>query len=232
LTSGSASTKWAFTNYERDNAAGDSGLDYAYARFYSSRAGRFTSMDPLSGSLGNPQSLNRYAYVINDPVNAIDPSGMLTGRLTCLLDEHGDCVGGNGYAPGGGFSGDPFASVTADPFGAWTDPTKWNPLQDGEAQYAQQVSEGFAAGTTAQFINGRSYTWDGGSWVNNANGEEIGESGAAELGLGTPGVQVSGPSTPLTSQAVAINNRNRILVWPKQFQVPFPAHILPGPARR
>ena len=98
-TSGSVATKWDFTNYERDNASGDSGLDYAYARFYSSRVGRFMSMDPLSGSIGNPQSLNRYAYVMNDPVNMIDPSGMMGGNFRCKLLDTGDCEGGNGYAP-------------------------------------------------------------------------------------------------------------------------------------
>jgi RHS repeat-associated protein len=192
ITSGSFPTKWAFTNYERDNAAGDSGLDYAYARFYSNRFGRFMSMDPLSGKLGNPQSLNRYAYSANDPINKIDPTGMFTGNFTCELLDTGDCRGGNGYAPGGGAFGDPFG-VNDDPFGNWTDPTRSDPLAEGEARYAQQVGQAFAAGTTALIFNGssyKSYTWNGSSWVNDANGEEIGEAGAAELGLGTPSVNV------------------------------------------
>src|SRR5205807_1898040 len=80
--------KWLFTAYERDNGSGESGLDYANARFYTSRLGRFMSMDPLSGSTGNPQSLNRYAYVMNDPINLIDPSGMAPGNWRCLLNDH------------------------------------------------------------------------------------------------------------------------------------------------
>ena len=94
LQSGAA-TKWQFTTYERDNAANDSGLDYANARYYSSRVGRFMSMDPLTGSFANPQSLNRFSYVANDPVNMVDPSGMAGGNWTCLLNEHGDCFGGD-----------------------------------------------------------------------------------------------------------------------------------------
>ena len=39
------------------------------------RIGRFSSPDPLSGSTANPQSLNHYAYVGNDTINAIDQSG-------------------------------------------------------------------------------------------------------------------------------------------------------------
>ncbi len=34
------------------------------------------SPDPLAGRLPSPQSLNRYAYVLNDPVNLIDPLGL------------------------------------------------------------------------------------------------------------------------------------------------------------
>jgi RHS repeat-associated protein len=67
-----AQEKWKFASYERDP---ESGLDYASARFDSTRTGRFMSVDPLSGHLTNPQSLNRYAYVGNDPINSADPSG-------------------------------------------------------------------------------------------------------------------------------------------------------------
>jgi RHS repeat-associated protein len=64
-----------FTGYERD---AETGLDFAQARFYGSNQGRFTSPDPFSASaiVTNPQTFNRYAYVGNDPVNAVDPSGL------------------------------------------------------------------------------------------------------------------------------------------------------------
>lgn len=45
-------------------------------RYYGPRLGRFMSPDPLAGSVGDPQSLNRYAYVLNDPVNMVDPLGL------------------------------------------------------------------------------------------------------------------------------------------------------------
>ncbi len=34
------------------------------------------SPDLLAGSVGDPQSLNRYAYVLNDPCNLVDPLGL------------------------------------------------------------------------------------------------------------------------------------------------------------
>ena len=50
-------------------------MNYALAREFVSRLGRFSSPDPLAGNIANPQSLNRYAYVQNDPINLLDPEG-------------------------------------------------------------------------------------------------------------------------------------------------------------
>ena len=61
-----------FTSQERDN---ETGLDYMHARYFASVQGRFGSADSFSGSIGNPQSLNRYAYVVNNPINLSDPTG-------------------------------------------------------------------------------------------------------------------------------------------------------------
>lgn len=65
-----------FTSYERDT---ETNLDYAQARYYANVQGRFTSVDPLlaSASLTNPQSWNRYAYVLNNPMRFTDPTGMV-----------------------------------------------------------------------------------------------------------------------------------------------------------
>jgi RHS repeat-associated protein len=64
-----------FTKYERDD---ETGLDFAQARYYASTQGRFTSPDPtlLSVNALNPQSWNRYAYVLNDPLVYVDPLGL------------------------------------------------------------------------------------------------------------------------------------------------------------
>jgi len=45
------------------------------ARYYSPAVGRFLSADTIVPDPSNPQSLNRYAYVLNDPVKYTDPTG-------------------------------------------------------------------------------------------------------------------------------------------------------------
>jgi len=61
-----------FSAKERDN---ESGLDYFLARYYSGAQGRFTSPDPGPYKLEDPRTFNRYAYVNNNPLKYIVPSG-------------------------------------------------------------------------------------------------------------------------------------------------------------
>lgn len=64
-----------FTGKERD---GESGLDFFGARYVSSAQGRFTSPDPISGTvlhILNPQRWNMYAYAVNNPLAYTDPDG-------------------------------------------------------------------------------------------------------------------------------------------------------------
>lgn len=65
-----------FTGKERD---AETGLDYFGARYMSSAQGRFTSPDPIHimpQKLLDPQQWNMYAYVRNNPLRLIDPTGM------------------------------------------------------------------------------------------------------------------------------------------------------------
>ena len=78
---GVGTTNRRFTSYDR---SGTTGLDYAINRHYDPRQGRFTQPDPLgmaAASLADPQSLNMYSYVGNDPVNRVDPDGQFWGAL-------------------------------------------------------------------------------------------------------------------------------------------------------
>jgi RHS repeat-associated protein len=89
-----------YTTYERDKNGGDEAM---FRRYESGRV-RFSQPDPYDGSydLADPQSLNRYAYVQNDPVNFTDPSGL----LPCIPGNYSAECGMNGFGGwGGGFSG-------------------------------------------------------------------------------------------------------------------------------
>ncbi len=95
--------KLLFTTYERD---AESGNDYAMMRSYVNALARFSSPDPLSGSRANPQSLNRYPYVHNDPINSVDPIGLrghpyyfctpgANSQFSTSCNPGGDLFGGN-----------------------------------------------------------------------------------------------------------------------------------------
>ena len=63
-----------FTGYQKDS---ETSLDFAEARMYENRFGRFTAVDPLvdTGSPANPQTFNRYVYVLNNPFLFVDKTG-------------------------------------------------------------------------------------------------------------------------------------------------------------
>ena len=53
----------------------ETGLYFYNARYYDPHLGRFTQPDPFVQIPDVPQTLNRYSYVRNSPVNYVDPSG-------------------------------------------------------------------------------------------------------------------------------------------------------------
>ncbi len=88
--SGSDKIRKRYTGYEKDP---ETELDFAEARLYQNKHGRFTAVDPLmsSASPTNPQTFNRYAYTGNNPVNNIDPSGL------CVIDSKEDGMPCNNF---------------------------------------------------------------------------------------------------------------------------------------
>ncbi|MGO0060738.1 RHS repeat-associated core domain-containing protein [Brevibacillus fluminis] len=58
------------------------GLYYLRARYYDPSVGRFISEDTYKGQVDNPLSLNRYAYVENNPLKFIDPTGHWSTGVT------------------------------------------------------------------------------------------------------------------------------------------------------
>ena len=94
VTSNDDATPLHFTGKERDT---ESGNDYFGARYYASSMGRFLSPDwsakimPVPyAKLGNPQSLNLYSYVWNNPLSRNDPDGHYTCADSAKCDSAND----------------------------------------------------------------------------------------------------------------------------------------------
>jgi RHS repeat-associated protein len=61
-----------FTGQELDP---ETGFHYYGGRYYDQDISRFVSPDPYVQEPDNPQNLNRYSYVLNNPQSLVDPSG-------------------------------------------------------------------------------------------------------------------------------------------------------------
>jgi RHS repeat-associated protein len=79
VVTGPGTNHYKFTGKERDT---ESGLDYFGARYYSNALGRFITPDWAAkaaavpyAEFADPQSLNLYSYVRNDPVARADANG-------------------------------------------------------------------------------------------------------------------------------------------------------------
>jgi len=97
---------YKFTGKERDS---ESGLDDLGARYYSSQYGRFMTADEFKGGIvdpftgedietntalpyadiTDPQTLNKYGYVRNNPLRYIDPNGHCFDPFSCGLEFAG-----------------------------------------------------------------------------------------------------------------------------------------------
>ncbi len=71
-TSGTEDNDHKYTGQRLDDTTG---LYYYTARYYDPSIGRFITADPIVQAAMDPQSLNRYAYVRNNPIISVDPSG-------------------------------------------------------------------------------------------------------------------------------------------------------------
>jgi RHS repeat-associated protein len=69
---GGPATRIGYTGHHQDD---DLGLIDMGGRVYDPLAARFTTADPIMQAPYWSQGQNRYAYVLNDPINMTDPSG-------------------------------------------------------------------------------------------------------------------------------------------------------------
>lgn len=162
-----------FTDYERD---GETGLDFAQARFFASSQGRFTSIDPLmaSASTIRPQSWNRYSYSYNNPLRFSDPTGMLAGDY---YNENGKKIGTDGVDDGKVYI------VTNEATAKKIEKTKGNTPVDSvsSSDYieAPDLAVRNAIGAAVERSNGKTtddqqggFHEEGGQWGLDANGKQ------------------------------------------------------------
>ena len=69
---GTTNVPYKYTGQELDASTG---LYFYGARYYDANLARFISADTIAPDLRDPQSLNRYAYVRNNPLHYSDPTG-------------------------------------------------------------------------------------------------------------------------------------------------------------
>lgn len=107
-----------FTGLEHD---AETNLDHTWFRKYASSQGRWMTPDPAgrkSVNPTNPQSWNRYSYVLNDPMDYVDPLGLNNcpdSEHTCGDDPSCPDCGAAGVDLFGGFN-------ASDPLGCgWSD---------------------------------------------------------------------------------------------------------------
>jgi len=81
---GSINTTKEFTGQRLDQT----GLYYYNARYYDPTIGRFISPDNIVSNPFNPQSLNRYSYCLNNPLEYTDP----TGHINEIYDDIGPTI--------------------------------------------------------------------------------------------------------------------------------------------
>jgi RHS repeat-associated protein len=132
----------------------ETGLDPTPNRMYHWRLGRWLSPDPLGGDITNPQSLNRYAYVLNNPTTLLDPLGLDSCNVNNVSWEGSGtpfpCLG---PPPGSSaeYSYDPVAGAFYKPSampggpsnqGLWPESAE---MAAGEAAYANHVDAVFAS---------------------------------------------------------------------------------------
>ncbi|PIE69797.1 MAG: hypothetical protein CSA21_00310 [Deltaproteobacteria bacterium] len=86
IITGDLDHRFRFPGQYYDN---ETGLHYNHHRYYDPQTGRYLSPDPIELAGG----MNLYAYVQNDPVNAVDPEGLWRYKAFCRYIAGGEVVG-------------------------------------------------------------------------------------------------------------------------------------------
>ena len=101
VLSGGSVSRYDYNSKELDGT----GLNYYGARYYKSSQSQFIQPDSNLPNIYNPQYLNRYAYVLNNPYKYVDPNGKWAVQVGFTANGAiGIGIIGLGGLAGGGFA--------------------------------------------------------------------------------------------------------------------------------
>ena len=95
FTSGTTPTRYRCTG-QREEAS--LGLYYYGARWYDPHIGRFIQPDTIVPNPGDAQAFDRYAYVLNNPLKYVDPTGH---QAVCTMDAQNNMQCNDNAVTGG-----------------------------------------------------------------------------------------------------------------------------------
>ena len=208
-----------------------SDTDHAQFRQYSPTQGRWLSPDPYSGSydITNPQSLNRYAYVLNSPMAYLDALGLEAENAQCSVDSSGNvtCVlqGGQTVSVSAGLGDIPVYSddtmeavITFEPV---------NLANIGGAPSNPKACSAYSATGTATYYNLPGKTASGAPFNPNTMNAAMFQPGVVNIG---DMMRVSLLNSPFTSVTVTVNDTGPFLRGPNGRAVhplqPDPNHLI------
>ncbi len=194
-TAAPPSQRLAYCLMERDT---ESTRFYDHARTQDHNLGRFLSPDRVGGTPGNPQSWNRYAYTLNNPMKHVDPDGNLT------IVMQGTSFSGalnSDFFPGGRF----FNAVGRSMNDRTVVGFRWS----GGDNHASRVR---AAQSLANFI--RHYSFAPGETLNLVGHSHAGNVDimAINMGLGRPVDNLVTLGTPSTN-SYRLHDPNAVRNW-------------------
>ncbi len=147
-------TKKGFTGHEEED---EFGLINMKGRLFDPKVGRFTTTDPVIANVFDGQSLGAYAYVRNNPLTLIDPSGFVAEPATAFPET--------------------FCCV---------DQTVETENQDDEAEDEVQLvynDEASESTNSLRFLTDVGTTGDGAGGITSTNGSSNGVGAASAYGL-------------------------------------------------
>lgn len=171
-----------FTGQNQDTVGGL--YDFLY-REYQPSSSRWIQPDPAgigAVSMENPQTWNRYAYVVNSPLTGVDPAGLWRSDVF-----------------GSGVNGDSFRDTGGAWFAAQIQEFKIeagliDPVQEGLNSYVSWVNAIQQNGGSTTVVGGKPYRIDwrigGGAFWRAPNGDDLSDlstESLAELGLSALG---------------------------------------------